>query len=801
MNKSILSEKMWIPTYQGKQEHIYILITSLNLGGAEKIVSDQLWANHYSQCPHKVSLIVIYEKEKEHSVPPSVNVIRLKNKIENADIIFNQIAYEKKPLVCHLINDEIVNYLFSKNLRIHLVIHNDKKAWANSVETFNHVQLISLVAVCNYVKKQLEEVTTKPVYTFRHHINPHKFHFDKDERTKIRSQLNIHDNTVVIGMTGRISQQKNYFLALDVIYNLKLNNPDQQYKLVILGGVAPYFSDLYIRLINKVNILKLHKDVVFAGFRTDAHKWLNMFDIALNTSYFEGLSMACQEFMHNGLPVVLSNVCGQKEIYDKNNQLHFFDIDETLNNPVTENFNLKDIHRNNVLPNDYSPMNKIYKSYQSLVENITVLIVKNKKLVNHRIEFTEDDETQLNKLSYGSHNLWSLLNSIYSDSKENICSEDSNKTAFITSNLMLGGAQRSLINLLKHYKNNNIDFPLILLNQSNTTQFYNDILKSNIDHYLCHSSKDVFDICYNLFNYILSNNINQVVLWNVESKVKILLDKFLSPFIKIIDVSPGDYCFVEMNNEQLFQEAAYHYKNQYYDDLTAFVSKYTINSDNFINNNNINNYILPDNKTFIIPNGVVINAEHFVDSTSPDVFRFLICGRIAPSKHLEVIFEAFNKILSINKKVELHVCGYAENYSVDYYDDLLKTYQDLITNKKIILIGHHDKPQEIMKNYSCLIVLGTHQGSPNVVLEAASCKLPVIANDSGGTREIINQDTGILLPEIPEVEALYSAMKKMVENYSEYTQKAQACFDKIEKDFSMEKMAESYLKVIGPLIK
>ena len=101
-----------------------------------------------------------------------------------------------------------------------------------------------------------------------------------------------------------------------------------------------------------------------------------------------------------------------------------------------------------------------------------------------------------------------------------------------------------------------------------------------------------------------------------------------------------------------------------------------------------------------------------------------------------------------------------------------------------------------MKNYHSIIVLGTHQGSPNVVLEAASVKLPCIANDSGGTKEILNEKTGILLPAIPEVESLLNALEYTLLNYEDICHRAENAFDLIKSDFSMNTMMNKYLKVI-----
>lgn len=769
----IINKERWLPSYFHQQKHIYILLTSLNLGGAEKIVSDQLWANHYSRSPAKVSLLVIYDKHKEHALPPSVNVIRLNNNIKHGEYLFKQMAFEKTPLVCHLIDDKIANYLFDFGLHLHFVIHNDKRGWSTSINTLNHPQTISVTAVAKFVTNQLkQEGVTKPIYTFRHQISPRKFAFNKEIRQDMREQLHIQDDEIVIGMIGRISQQKNYFLALDVLHVLVQKNP--KYKMIILGGIESKFFPLYMHLLQKINALKLHNNIIIPGFKENAHQWLNIFDIGLNTSYFEGLSMATQEFMRNGLPMVLSRVCGQGEITDNLKQLSFFELPEVLNNPKTNfwHFGMQ----------AHEQEQEEYLQYEQLVLDIA------QKIENHvqpRFKIEQDDLDKLNFLCYASHNLWTLLNYIQPENIE----KKTGKTAFLTSNLNLGGAQRSLTNLLIEYKKQDKDYPLILLNQSNQTQFFNELLEHKIDYYLCHESLDVYDICANLFAYLQDNQIETLLFWNVDIKIQLILSKFFSHRIRLVDVSPGDYVLDIMSAEKLYSEAIYYDAEEYFQGLSDFVSKYD-------NRRYTQNYTQWLKHLHFIPNGVEV-PQHLTQKKDTNTFKVLVCGRITPSKHLDTIFEAWRQFVALypDNILQLDVVGSVDEAWMNYYEKLLHDFQDLL-GKSIHLLGHHPCPKNIMPEYHLIVVLGTHQGSPNVVLEAAATHLPVISNDSGGTREVISDNTGILLPETPAVEPLLRALINVYENYDLTWEKAQNCHQHILSNFSMQRMAERYSHVI-----
>lgn len=766
----------WIPSYQGKNNHIYIFLTSLNLGGAEKIVSDQLWANHHQKNPNKVTLIVLYEKEKEHSIPPDVNVVRLYNNISNGDYLFKLIAYEKQPLVAHLINDKISNHLFSFGLKIHLVIHNDKRGWNNDTSLFSHDNIISLISVCDFVTKQLKEVTDKPIITLRHNINHYKYPFDETKRKTYRDKLNLKENDILIGMTGRIVLQKNYFLALDIIAQLSRKN--KKYKLIILGGFIQPDTYLYFELLQRINDLNIKDQVFIVGFKDNAYDWINAFDLALNTSHFEGLSMATQEFMRNGLNVVLSNVSGQPEILNKLDQLHYFDLPTKLNTPETRKLYI-DAKTNFLSLTEKQNL----KQYKKLVTQVSNLILKQNC---QRFVFDNDYYKYMDYAIYGSHNIWNTLNFI--QEQPEITEE---KAAFVTVNLNLGGAQRSLVNLACYLKENGHDIPVILTHQSNYLPFYQKLLESHVETYLCHKQNEIFTITNSLFQYVYENKITTLIFWNLDSKIKLLISKLLDKKIKIIDVSPGDYCLVEMDNNKEFQDAVYYNSQNYFSRLSKFVSKF----DNSALKQDYKKHLTSD--IAIIPNGVPIYPEYLkTEYLTSHIFKFLVVGRIAETKYIHTILESYEELIKTNPNISIDFYGNVEDYSYDYYQQLQERFSSLFNHPLISFKGSIDEPMSVMKNYDCIIVLGIHQGSPNTVLEAAACKLPIIANDSGGTKEVINKNTGILLPEKIDSVIVTQAMNDVIKDYNLAMNRSLYAFELIENTFSMKKMADSYLTLI-----
>lgn len=104
-------------------------------------------------------------------------------------------------------------------------------------------------------------------------------------------------------------------------------------------------------------------------------------------------------------------------------------------------------------------------------------------------------------------------------------------------------------------------------------------------------------------------------------------------------------------------------------------------------------------------------------------------------------------------------------------------FQDLKTktinsreNIKINLLGRISNLEVIKyfqdKQVDGFINMSKFEGLPVSIMEAISFDVPVIATDVGGTSEIVNSQTGILLSNDPSVYEIACSIRKL--KYSEY---------------------------------
>ncbi|MCX7797883.1 MAG: glycosyltransferase [Melioribacter sp.] len=133
------------------------------------------------------------------------------------------------------------------------------------------------------------------------------------------------NNCFLIGSTGRLSYQKNYGFLIDNFFKIKKAIPNV--KIVIIGeGI------LYNKLYNRIKELGLEKEIFLVGAVKDSYRYLKAFDLFTLPSRYEGLSISLLEAIYAGIPVLASDVGGNKEIV--NNDTHqlyeFNNIDDYI---------------------------------------------------------------------------------------------------------------------------------------------------------------------------------------------------------------------------------------------------------------------------------------------------------------------------------------------------------------------------------------------------------------------------------------------------------------------------------------
>lgn len=127
-----------------------------------------------------------------------------------------------------------------------------------------------------------------------------KFKFREEVREKYRTKYGLKNGDFAIGHVGRFKAQKNHFFLLNEFKKVTIEYPMAKLFLI---GIGP----LQQKVKSRVQELGIQDKVIFLNLRNDVSELLNMFDLFLLPSLYEGFPIALIEAQANGLPVVYSD--------------------------------------------------------------------------------------------------------------------------------------------------------------------------------------------------------------------------------------------------------------------------------------------------------------------------------------------------------------------------------------------------------------------------------------------------------------------------------------------------------------
>lgn len=141
------------------------------------------------------------------------------------------------------------------------------------------------------------------------------------------------------------------------------------------------------------------------------------------------------------------------------------------------------------------------------------------------------------------------------------------------------------------------------------------------------------------------------------------------------------------------------------------------------------------------------------------ICTFIAVGRLVGDKGINELVEAFVKLNKENNDTRLILVGCYE----DNLDPLkIETYNLIESCDAIEYVGQQSDVRPWFAASDVAVLASYREGFPNVVIEAGAMGLPQIVTDINGAREIIIEgENGIIVPS-KSGEALYSAMKCML---------------------------------------
>jgi glycosyltransferase involved in cell wall biosynthesis len=720
--------------------HVHIL-PSLSLGGAEKIIVDL--ARSWAEAGVEADIIVLRKVKAEYQInEPGITVHKLgdlspqQRLIQAAKIIHAS----QLPAYCHLTTLTELQGLWSLGCKTVPVVHNAKCGWKTDPHHWDNEHVPFIVACGEQVADELSQSGIKnPVKVIRH-VVPAIPPLSTSQKATVRKAFGASPNTVLIGMLGRIVPQKRYTRAIRLLQGLRLQGIDA--KLVIIGGVQGHEGVLAKHAVsNEIQRLGLQSYVFLTGPLANASRLLSALDLFLNTSLYEGVSIATMEAHASGTPVISTAVGGQAEAVLKA-QLMAEDATDT--------------------------------DWLTAITNT----LKQAKLP---AVSTPAWQRQLAAQIWP----WSLVTN-----QTHIPQSD---VLFITSNIDVGGAQRSLCNLVAELTKYPLNMAVAISGPIGVPEFLRLPQEAGVDFIQLqpHQGVSLSQRVGNLLSLIQQRLPRHIAFWNMDSATKLAISKCLEgSSIKICDVSPGPLLFDELKQVAQLARVLSTSSEKYLKNLHVLVSKYHTTE------------IPYTPKVVVIPNGVPDNKTQISATDGPTPppgyppeLAVVTVGRLHPSKRPDLLPLVAKELSQLVPGASLSVIGGVHSERQQSQVEAVLQGQKLPPN--LFFLGPDTRTLGFLPRFACFYMVSTGQGCPNASLEAMMAGIPIVANPDGGTAEqIIDHVTGTLVPDpgSPQQYAkeLAQAIAKILTDPPTATKLKASAKQHVQTQFSMSKMANAY---------
>lgn len=201
-------------------------------------------------------------------------------------------------------------------------------------------------------------------------------------------------------------------------------------------------------------------------------------------------------------------------------------------------------------------------------------------------------------------------------------------------------------------------------------------------------------------------------------------------------------------------------------------------------------------RSVVIPNPVYPLTAGPVGSDQSQRFSpfALAVGRLYPMKRYDIMLEAFSRVSSQVPNFNLVIAGDGPLQA-----ELVNLVRNYNLQSRVHFLGLVQNLKPFYENAEFLVSSSEYEAFPMAICEALSLSCPVVSTDcKTGPRDLISDTRNGLLVPVADVEALASAMLRMIEKPLERMKMKKEALRSIEK-FSPEAISMHWKKLFSDL--
>jgi glycosyltransferase involved in cell wall biosynthesis len=205
---------------------------------------------------------------------------------------------------------------------------------------------------------------------------------------------------------------------------------------------------------------------------------------------------------------------------------------------------------------------------------------------------------------------------------------------------------------------------------------------------------------------------------------------------------------------------------------------------------------LIDNAVCPLPTPRRTREELLDELHLPEGARLLGCiGRLWPQKRVKDAIWSADLLKVIRGDVHMLVIG-----DGPMREQVIRYRNQVEIRDRVHLLGHRDDVSEILPHLDVLLSTSGYEGQSNVILEAMTAGVPVVATDIPGTRDLITPGETGLLVEVGDRAGFAREVNRLIDNPELASQLATAARRRAATRFSVEHMVERHATLYEELL-
>jgi len=337
--------------------------------------------------------------------------------------------------------------------------------------------------------------------------------------------------------------------------------------------------------------------------------------------------------------------------------------------------------------------------------------------------------------------------------------------------LGVGGAEKVVLELVKHSNSNFFNHHVIGLSKSAALNF--KFKEAGIETIILNKDKSLagfFEMVSYINDFVKENKVDMIHAHMTHAMFVAVSVKLFNPHMKIVFTSHNVNVGSKLREFIIFL-------------LKPFRNADIIFSRDQLDFKYISNY-------FVIPNGIDLNS-YKQNIEKFNIFTFLAVGSLGEQKNHIALIKCAK---SLKSKYEFQILIAGDGPLRDELEKQIELYE---LKDYVKLLGLRSDIPELLNKSHCFVMPSLWEGMPIAILEAGASSLPIISTSVGSISSILNNENSFLT----DLENFETEMKNVLLNYDNALKKAKILKKTIIKDYDIQTLSKRHEEIYFNIFK